>query len=126
MARELSPSFRSDPKWESLFKLTLATDDQIPVNKRGSGVRRLILLAFFRAEAERCFLENSKSNIIYAIEEPETSQHPFNQRAIIQALKTLSSTDGYQVLISNACARFGRDDSYGCSPLYRIGERVLA
>ncbi len=100
LAKELNPSFRSDPKWESLFKLTLATDDQIPVNKRGSGVRRLILLAFFRAEAERCFLENSKSNIIYAIEEPETSQHPSNQRAIIQALKTLSSTDGYQVLIS--------------------------
>ncbi|MHB8392242.1 MAG: AAA family ATPase [Acidobacteriaceae bacterium] len=33
--------------------MTLTGDDQIPINKRGSGVRRLVLLSFFRAEAER-------------------------------------------------------------------------
>jgi hypothetical protein len=100
LAKELSPTFRSDPKWESLFKLALTTDDQIPVNKRGSGVRRLILLGFFRAEAERRRTQENRSHIIYAIEEPETSQHPSNQRAVIEALKDLASTDGCQVLIT--------------------------
>lgn len=100
LANELSPTFRSDPKWDSLFKLALATDEEIPVNKRGSGVRRLILLAFFRAEAERRRMEEKRSNIIYAIEEPETSQHPSNQRMVIDALKDLASAEGCQVVIT--------------------------
>ncbi|GIW96114.1 MAG: hypothetical protein KatS3mg110_4155 [Pirellulaceae bacterium] len=100
LSKELSPTFRSDPKWDSLFKLALTTDDQIPVNKRGSGVRRLILLGFFRAEAERRRTEENRSNIIYAIEEPETSQHPSNQRMVIEALKDLASADGCQVVIT--------------------------
>ena len=100
LAKELTPTFRSDPKWDSLFKLALTTDDQIPVNKRGSGVRRLILLGFFRAEAERRLTEENRSSIIYAFEEPEISQHPFNQRMLIEALKDLASTDGCQVLIT--------------------------
>lgn len=100
LAKELSPTFRSDPKWGSLFKLALTTDDQIPVNKRGSGVRRLILLGFFRAEAERQRANKNKSNIIYAIEEPETSQHPSNQSKVIGALKDLASADGCQVVIT--------------------------
>lgn len=100
LAKELRPTFRSDPKWDSLFKLALTTDDQIPVNKRGSGVRRLILLGFFRAEAERRRTEENRSNIIYAIEEPETSQHPSNQHMVIDALKDLASADGCQVMIT--------------------------
>ena len=100
LAKELTPTFRSDPKWDSLFKLALTTDDQIPVNKRGSGVRRLILLGFFRAEAERRLTEENRSSIIYAFEEPEISQHPSNQRMLIEALKDLASTDGCQVLIT--------------------------
>jgi len=100
LAKELTPTFRSDPKWDSLFKLALITEDQIPVNKRGSGVRRLILLGFFRAEAERRREEENRSNIIYAIEEPETSQHPSNQHAVVEALKDLASADGCQVVIT--------------------------
>jgi len=100
LARELSPTFRSEPRWDSLFKLALTTDDEIPVNKRGSGVRRLILLGFFRAEAERRLTEEDRSSIIYAIEEPETSQHPSNQRLVIDALKDLASGDGCQVVIT--------------------------
>lgn len=100
LAKELKPMFRSDPKWESLFKLALTTDDDIPVNRRGSGVRRLILLGFFRAEAERQRTDASRSAIIYAIEEPETSQHPSKQRMVIEALKDLASADGCQVVIT--------------------------
>lgn len=100
LARELRPTFRSDPKWDSLFKLALTTEDQVPLNKRGSGVRRLVLLGFFRAEAERRLTKENKSNVIYTIEEPETSQHPDNQRMVIDALKDLASADGCQVIIT--------------------------
>ena len=100
LASELNPVFKSDPKWDGLFKLSLTSDDNIPINKRGSGVRRLILFSFFRAEAERLREEHSKGSIIYAVEEPETAQHPNNQRKIIEALQTISESDGCQVLLT--------------------------
>lgn len=100
LADTLQPNFKSEPKWDSLFKLTLSGDDDIPVNKRGSGVRRLILLNFFRAEAERKQDEQNSPNIIYAIEEPETSQHPNNQELLIKSLLELSKTDNCQVLLT--------------------------
>jgi putative ATP-dependent endonuclease of the OLD family len=100
LANELEPTFRNEPKWDSIFKLALTGDDQIPINKRGSGVRRLILLSFFRAEAERRRQEENRLNIIYAIEEPETSQHPKNQRLLVEGLLDLAAEDGVQVVIT--------------------------
>ncbi|MFZ5885606.1 MAG: ATP-binding protein [Chloroflexota bacterium] len=100
LASELHPDFRSDPKWSGVFSLTLNTDNGIPLNKRGSGVRRMVLLSFFRAEAERRRSEQSRYSLIYAIEEPETSQHPNNQRLLLEALRELSEEDGCQVLLT--------------------------
>lgn len=100
LASQLSPHFKVEPKWDSLFKLTLTGDNQIPINKRGSGVRRLILLNFFRAEAERKQREINSPGIIYAIEEPETSQHPHNQKLIIEALTQLSEQPNCQILLT--------------------------
>jgi len=68
LARELTPEFKADPKWSGLFNLTLTSDDGIPVNKRGSGVRRMILVSFFRAEADRRLGDAESGDIIYAIE----------------------------------------------------------
>jgi predicted ATP-dependent endonuclease of OLD family len=100
LARELSPHFKVEPKWDSLFKLALTGENQIPINKRGSGVRRLILLNFFRAEAERRQKEANSPGIIYAIEEPETSQHPNNQKLIIEALIQLSEQANCQIMLT--------------------------
>ncbi len=57
LASELSASLRDKPKWKDLFKYSLSSNDNIPMDKRGSGVRRLVLLNFFRAEAERKSIE---------------------------------------------------------------------
>ncbi len=100
LATELAPTFSSSPKWDSIFKLSLTGDGQIPINKRGSGVRRLVLLSFFRAEAERRAKESVAKGIVFAIEEPETCQHPHNQRLIVDALGDLSHEDGIQVLVT--------------------------
>jgi len=100
LASQLTPVFKSDPKWDSLFKLSINGDDDIPINKRGSGVRRLVLFSFFRAESERLKDEQNKGSIIYAVEEPETAQHPNNQRKVIEALQAIAETEGCQVLIT--------------------------
>ena len=100
LASELTPKFKEEPKWSSLFKLSLDGDDNIPMNKRGSGVRRLILLNFFRAEAERRRHESFAKDVIYAIEEPETAQHPNNQIMLAEALKEIAKNEGAQVILT--------------------------
>ena len=98
LASQLTPVFKTD--WSKVFKLSLTSDDAIPLNKRGSGVKRLILLNFFRAEAERRQRELHVPSIIYAIEEPETSQHPSHQRKLIEAFIALSRTDNTQIILT--------------------------
>jgi len=88
-------------KWADVFKsVSISSDDDIPINKRGSGVKRLVLLNFFRAEAERRKLEESTTDIIYAIEEPETSQHLNHQRKLIEAFVELAESDNTQILLT--------------------------
>jgi len=88
-------------KWADVFKsVSIAGDDDIPINKRGSGVKRLILLNFFRAEAERRKIQDNIPSIIYAIEEPETSQHTQHQKKLIKAFLELSNTANTQVIIT--------------------------
>lgn len=88
-------------KWFDVFKnVNIVGDEEIPINKRGSGVKRLVLLNFFRAEAERRQREENVPSIIYAIEEPETSQHPQHQRKLIKAFIDLSETNNTQVLLT--------------------------
>ncbi|HDZ5084784.1 TPA: ATP-binding protein [Campylobacter jejuni] len=103
IAKTLNPKIPTieQLKWVDVFKnVSIAGDEDIPINKRGSGVKRMILLNFFRAEAERKKNDNEKSNIIYAIEEPETSQHQYYQRLLIEALKNLSKEEGIQIIIT--------------------------
>ena len=100
IAQELKPIV-PEPKWESVFKgITISSDEGIPLNKRGSGVRRLILLNFFRAEAEKKKEERNVPNIIYAFEEPETSQHPDHQHKLIDAFLSLSERDDTQIILT--------------------------
>jgi len=97
IAKVLNPDIKNKA-WDTLFSFSFKSDDGIPVNKRGSGIRRLILLNYFRAEAER--QNTSNKNIIYAIEEPETSQHPNHQELLIKALIELSQKDKNQLFIT--------------------------
>ncbi|ASA96118.1 ATP-binding protein [Anoxybacillus sp. FSL W8-0382] len=99
IANRLKTKLNHKP-WDSLFSFQLESDDGIALNKRGSGIRRLILISYFRAEAERIAEERNNKNIIYAIEEPETSQHPNFQRMIIDSLLKISSDDKHQVIIT--------------------------
>ena len=103
IASSLNPQIpeSSSLKWIDVFKnVAIAGDEDIPINKRGSGVKRLILISFFRAEAERRQRDAGLPSVVYAIEEPETSQHPEHQRALILALITLSKAAETQILLT--------------------------
>ena len=97
LAKVLKPDV-TNKAWDTLFSFSFIGDDNIPMNKRGSGVRRLILLNYFRAEAER--QNSSNKTVIYAIEEPETSQHPNHQVLLIDALNEIAQKDNHQVIIT--------------------------
>ncbi|MCF8032895.1 MAG: ATP-binding protein [Desulfarculaceae bacterium] len=99
LAKELLPRV-THKKWETLFGVSLTDEGQVPINKRGSGVRRLILLSFFRAKADSSAGEANKNSVILAIEEPETSQHPDNQAMLLEAFQELAETGNYQVIIT--------------------------
>ena len=98
LASQLTPSVKTKD-WDTLFSVSLTGDEDIPINKRGSGTRRLVLLNFFRARAEK-EAEGKGTNIIYAIEEPETSQHPHNQKMLVEAIQDLANKDGCQVFLT--------------------------
>lgn len=86
--------------WDSMFSFELIDDRGIPLNKRGSGVRRLMLLSYFRAEADRLMNETNKANVIYAIEEPETAQHPNYQKMIIDTFKDIATDNNHQIIMT--------------------------
>lgn len=98
LSEQLTPRLKDQPKWT--FNFGIDSDDGIPINKRGSGVRRLILLNFFRAEAERLRAERAGPNMIFAIEEPETSQHPDYQTLLIKTLLALAVQPETQIIIT--------------------------
>ena len=100
IADSLVPVFRNEPRWASLFSVSLEGGDEIPINKRGSGVRRLILVSFFRAAVARRLKDSTSQSIIYAIEEPETAQHPRNQQILIRALIELAESENTQVILT--------------------------
>jgi putative ATP-dependent endonuclease of OLD family len=111
LARNLTPQFvpPSASKWASLFSLGMDTHDGIPLNKRGSGVRRLVLVGFFKAEAERRLKTSNSRSIIYAVEEPEAAQHPNNQRILIQSFKSLATEQNCQVILTTHSPGFAAD-----------------
>ena len=98
LAKSLSPQVKTK-NWDTIFSVSLTGDDGISINKRGSGTRRLVLLNFFRAKAEAASAEKG-TRVIYAIEEPETSQHPTHQMMLLDAFDDLTANGKSQVILT--------------------------
>ncbi|MCX7809973.1 MAG: ATP-binding protein [Leptospiraceae bacterium] len=91
----------SDLKWKDVYKnLGFKTEDDVPLNKRGSGFRRIVLLSSLLADVEKKTEGNEDSHVIYAIEEPETSLHPDLQIKLVNSLIELSKKANYQVIMT--------------------------
>ncbi len=127
LASELKPRF-SPPSWKNVFKISLTDEDQISINKRGSGVRRLILLNFFRAKAEQKASAANAPGVIYVVEEPETSQHPNNQKMLMDAFADLADEPNRQVILSTHVPMLARTlpaDSLRYIEVRDDGSRVI-
>ena len=118
--REMSPDLASqlhptvkNKQWDSLFNVALTGEDEIPINKRGSGTRRLVLLNFFRAMAEDVAMGRG-TGVIYAVEEPETSQHPNYQLMLLAAFEQLVQQGRCQVLLTTHTPMLARRADQNC------------
>jgi len=78
-----------------------------PLEKRGSGIRRLLMVAFFEYLAEK----GEAANFIFGIEEPENDLHPGLQRELTQSFRQLADL-GYQIIITSHSPVFA-----GASPI---------
>ncbi len=105
LAKSLSPRFE-DPRWANVFKISLKDHDEIPINKRGSGVRRIVLLGFLQAQAEASLGDGQ--SVIYAIEELETSQHPDKQRVLLRTIESIAEESSSQVILTTHTPTLGR------------------
>jgi predicted ATP-dependent endonuclease of OLD family len=91
----------SDLKWKDVYKnLGFKTEGDVPLNKRGSGFRRIVLLSSLLADVEQKTEGNENVHVIYAIEEPETSLHPDLQIKLINSLIELSKKTNYQIILT--------------------------
>ena len=128
LASQLNPNFSNFNRGK-VFSVSLTNEDKIPLNKRGSGVRRLFLINFFRAKAEQLASERDVQDVIFAIEEPETSQHPNNQLLLLDALKELALEETHQVIFTThnpiLAGRVDRD-SIRFIEKDETGSRILA
>jgi len=84
------PSF----KWKDLVSFHLECKDNqgasIAFGKRGSGLRRLLMVAYFQYLSQRGRSGESLMNYLFAIEEPETFLHPGAQRALLGSLEEVA------------------------------------
>jgi putative ATP-dependent endonuclease of the OLD family len=93
------PSF----EWKNLVSFYLECKDkqdkEIAFAKRGSGLRRLLMVAYFQYLAQRDKSKELVKSTIYGIEEPETYLHPGAQRELLDSFKTITMAE--QVLVSS-------------------------
>lgn len=76
---------------------------------RGSGMRRLLMVAFFQYMAEKG--KEKGGNTIFAVEEPENCLHPGLQRELVASFRQLAD-EGYQVIVTSHSPVFA-----GASPI---------
>lgn len=89
-------------KWRDLvsFRIEVTDSDEIyvPLRKRGAGLRRLLMVAYFQYLAGKSGEEGQLENFVFGIEEPETYLHPGAQHDLLKSLRSLATNN--QVIIT--------------------------
>lgn len=113
LAEKLTPSI-PNPTWHKALSGSSFVDERnIPLSRRGSGVRRLVLMSFFRSQVEANATLDTTPASIMAIEEPETALHPRLQREIIDSLAQVAALEGRQVIITTHSSNLVSNTSPG-------------
>lgn len=104
---------RPDFSWEKAVSFEIMGKDHHEIEKsleqRGSGMRRLLMVAFFQYLAQRNF--EGESNFIFAVEEPENCLHPGHQRELTKSFRRLAD-EGCQIILTSHSPVFA-----GTSPI---------
>lgn len=106
-------SFSVKPKysWHKAVTFDIMGKDKYLVEKsidqRGTGVRRILMVAFFQHMAEKI----RSDNFVYGIEEPENSLHPGLQRELFESFLKIAK-GGNQIIVTSHSPVFA-----GSSPL---------
>ena len=99
--------------WDKAVTFDIFGKDQDGVDKsldrRGSGMQRLMMVAFFQYLAERA--PHKERDYIFAVEEPENCLHPGLQRELVKSFGVLAK-EGYQVICTSHSPVFA-----GASPI---------
>jgi putative ATP-dependent endonuclease of OLD family len=99
--------------WDKAVNFDIIGKDQFgienSIERRGSGLQRLLMVAFFQYLAERG--KSLGCDYIFAVEEPENCLHPKLQRELVYSFRNLAS-EGYQVIITSHSPVFA-----GASPI---------
>ena len=109
------PSLTAQPifAWEKAVTFAILARDSHGVERsldqRGSGIRRLLMVAFFQYLAQK----QHERDVIYAVEEPENCLHPGLQRELADSFADLAA-DGAQVVLTSHSPVFA-----GASPAAR-------
>jgi len=88
--------------WDKAVSIDIFAKDnsgtEKTLDKRGSGIRRLLMVAFFQYLAEKRY--ENRTNFIFGIEEPENNLHPGLQRELTHSFRQLAEM-GYQIIITS-------------------------
>lgn len=99
--------------WDKAVTFDILGKDEYGIeeslDRRGSGMRRLMMVAFFQYLAERG--HNGNADFVFAIEEPENCLHPGLQRELVASFRHLAN-EGYQVIVTSHSPVFA-----GASPI---------
>ncbi|HEX6123260.1 MAG TPA: AAA family ATPase [Ktedonobacterales bacterium] len=99
--------------WDKAVTFEILGRDQHDIERsldqRGSGMRRLLMVAFFQYLAEKQLAQAGEA--IYAVEEPENCLHPGLQRELAASFRELAE-GGVQVLLTSHSPVFA-----GASPV---------
>lgn len=97
-------SASADVNWKkAVDRISLTWIDSfgvdVPYEMRGSGVRRLFMVAYFQYEATEGLLDGTGPRYVFAIEEPEVHLHPGAQRILLEAFQDLAEA-GHQIIFT--------------------------
>lgn len=99
--------------WDKAVTFDIIGEDKHGIRKslekRGSGMRRLLMVAYFQYLAEKT--RDRAANLILAVEEPENCLHPGLQRELAASLRELAQ-QGVQVIVTSHSPVFA-----GASPI---------
>lgn len=112
--------------WKDLLTDFNLDSKNIIISNRGAGVKRICAFYFYLMQ---CIMKTNNENYIFAIDEPEISLHPMQQRKFAEILQNVSNNyQNIQIIITThspyVVKALGNDNVNNIKILKKIGDNV--